>query len=80
MNLHAVSRRRFLHSALAGSAVLQGSLIAQEAAVARADQFAEPGRNLPLVNDADVIVCGAGPAGVTAAITAARAGGQGASV
>lgn len=29
---------------------------------------------LPLVDEADVIVCGAGPAGVTAAITAARAG------
>lgn len=29
---------------------------------------------LPLNADADVIVCGAGPAGVTAAITAARAG------
>jgi len=74
MNPHAVSRRRFLHTALAGSAVLQGSLIAQDAAVARAAQFAEPARNLPLVNDADVIVCGGGPAGVTAAITAARAG------
>jgi hypothetical protein len=29
---------------------------------------------LPLVEDADVIVCGAGPAGIAAAITAARAG------
>jgi hypothetical protein len=36
--------------------------------------FAEPARDLPLTQDADVIVCGAGPAGVTAAITAARAG------
>lgn len=72
---HAVSRRRFFHTALASSAVLQGSsLIAQDTAVAPADQFAEPGRNLPLVNDADVIVCGGGPAGVAAAITAARAG------
>ncbi|HEY1066648.1 MAG TPA: FAD-dependent oxidoreductase [Pirellulales bacterium] len=30
--------------------------------------------DLPLNTDADVVVCGAGPAGVTAAITAARAG------
>jgi hypothetical protein len=30
--------------------------------------------DVPLVEDADVIVCGAGPAGVTAAITAARSG------
>lgn len=36
--------------------------------------FTEPMRDLPLVNDADVIVCGAGPAGAAAAITAARAG------
>ena len=36
--------------------------------------FHEPAMTLPLVSDADVIVCGAGPAGVTAAITAARAG------
>lgn len=36
--------------------------------------FSEPSLTLPLVKDADVIVCGAGPAGVTAAIVAARAG------
>ena len=36
--------------------------------------FREPARDLPLVNDAEVIVCGAGPAGVAAAITAARTG------
>lgn len=39
-----------------------------------ADKFSEPARELALVDDVDVIVCGAGPAGVTAAITAARAG------
>ncbi|MBV6501266.1 MAG: putative thiazole biosynthetic enzyme [Prosthecobacter sp.] len=36
--------------------------------------FSEPSRDIPLTADADVIVCGAGPAGVTAAITATRAG------
>jgi len=36
--------------------------------------FAEPGRNLPLCDAADVIVCGGGPAGIAAALTAARAG------
>jgi hypothetical protein len=39
-----------------------------------AGQFHEPAKDLPLVEDADVIVCGAGPAGIAAAITAARAG------
>ena len=36
--------------------------------------YREPGRDLPAMAPADVIVCGAGPAGVAAAITAARAG------
>src|SRR6478735_1399026 len=43
-------------------------------ALAGAGAMAVPGRELPLGNDADVIVCGAGPAGVSAAITAARGG------
>jgi hypothetical protein len=39
-----------------------------------AGEFTEPARSIPVTADADVIVCGAGPAGVSAAITAARAG------
>lgn len=69
-----VSRRHFISAALAGGAASQASLIAADAPSAQAGQFAEPARDLPLADDADVIVCGAGPAGVTAAITAARAG------
>jgi len=41
---------------------------------ASSNLFHEVARDLPLNTNADVIVCGAGPAGVTAAITAARAG------
>ncbi len=37
-------------------------------------QFNEPARNLPVTDEVDVIVCGAGPAGVAAAISAARTG------
>jgi len=40
----------------------------------KSDTFAEPAKDIPLVNDADVIVCGGGPAGVAAAIAAARTG------
>lgn len=36
--------------------------------------FNEPGGTIPLHQTADVIVCGAGPAGIAAAIAAARAG------
>ncbi|WP_395743950.1 FAD-dependent oxidoreductase [Prosthecobacter sp.] len=69
-----VSRRHFLHAALAGGAVSQTPLIAADTPAAKDGLFNEPAHDIPLANDADVIVCGAGPAGVTAAITAARAG------
>lgn len=36
--------------------------------------YLEPARELPIADKCDVIVCGGGPAGVAAAITAARAG------
>lgn len=36
--------------------------------------FREPAREVRIVEQADVVVCGAGPAGVSAAIAAARAG------
>ncbi len=71
-----VGRRTFLRTALAGAALApqltRGAEVA--APIAAPGKFAEPGRELPLVSDADVIVCGAGPAGVAAAITAARGG------
>ncbi|CAN5759306.1 FAD-dependent oxidoreductase [soil metagenome] len=34
----------------------------------------EPSREIPLIRDADVIVCGGGPAGIGAALAAARSG------
>lgn len=78
-NPSGVSRRHFLHAALAGSALGQTPAVlgaAQEegAAAAAPGQFHDPARDIPLADDTDVIVCGAGPAGVAAAITAARAG------
>ncbi len=36
--------------------------------------YNEPGRAIPVVNQTDVLVCGGGPAGIGAAIGAARAG------
>ncbi|MBI5769344.1 MAG: FAD-dependent oxidoreductase [Verrucomicrobia bacterium] len=67
-----LSRRQFL----ATSAVVAGPMLARAASTPSADStaFAEPNLTPPLAADCDVIVCGAGPAGVTAAITAARAG------
>ena len=73
MSSISFSRRHFISAALAGGAASQTTAIAAEDSAPK-DQFNEPARNIPLADDADVIVCGAGPAGVTAAITAARAG------
>ena len=36
--------------------------------------YTEPARDIPIIEQADVVVCGAGPAGVAAAIAAARSG------
>ena len=66
------SRRRLLHAAVASAVGVPSLAAAKEGA--KEGVFTEPARDVPLINEADVIVCGAGPAGVTAAITAARAG------
>ena len=68
------SRRLFLGAAAAAPAAC--GLAADGVGNVSADgtTWEEPGRRLPLVRDADVVVCGAGPAGVSAAIAAARAG------
>jgi hypothetical protein len=67
------SRRHFLTSSLLGLGAL-GALNKVSAASSNPGVLTEPARDIPLTSDCDVIVCGAGPAGVTAAIAAARAG------
>jgi hypothetical protein len=69
-----VDRRSFLHTTLAGTAGVAALENTQSYAAADAACFDEPSRRLPLDNDADVIVCGAGPAGIAAALASARAG------
>lgn len=73
-----ISRRRLISAAFAGAVSAPSILSAADgekhSSAGREGFFPEPGRDLPLVSDADVIVCGAGPAGVSAAIAAARAG------
>ncbi|MFH1918961.1 MAG: FAD-dependent oxidoreductase, partial [Planctomycetota bacterium] len=69
-------RRVFLTSgAAAAGALVAGSLpleAAEEPAAVKS--YREPARDVPVVEHDDVIVCGAGPAGVSAAIAAARSG------
>lgn len=68
------TRRQFVTATAAGAAGLAARTPTANAAEAGPGTFTEAARDLPLNADADVIVCGAGPAGVTAAIAAARAG------
>ncbi|MBU6302684.1 MAG: FAD-dependent oxidoreductase [Verrucomicrobia bacterium] len=68
------NRRQFLTTLAASSGAVSPSALAAEPSQASSTLFHEAARDLTVNNDADVIVCGAGPAGVTAAITAARAG------
>jgi hypothetical protein len=69
----STTRRRFFSSiATVAGALSSGASGADSNSSGHG--FQEPGRRLPLNTDSDVIVCGAGPAGVSAAITAARAG------
>lgn len=65
-------RRTFFRATLVGAA----ATAAAEARPGGATPgtFREPARDLPLIEDADVIVCGGGPAGIAAALTAARSG------
>lgn len=70
-------RRHFIGGVITGAAALTAMRQDAGAAYARSaseDTFREEVREIPLASDADVIVCGAGPAGVSAAIAAARAG------
>jgi hypothetical protein len=61
MDSNASSRRRFLSSSLLGLGAL-GALTKLDAASTSAT-FTEPARELSVDDWADVIVCGAGPAG-----------------
>jgi len=59
-----------------GAAVLAPTLSAPAAEVpaAQAGTVREPARDIPVADDVDVAVCGGGPAGVAAALGAARRG------
>lgn len=63
-----MNRRAFL------GRVLTGVALGHVRVAATPNGFREPARDLPVRPGADVVVCGAGPAGVVAAISAARTG------
>lgn len=72
--MNTSNRRQFVAAISAAAISTAVRANADELVKPSESVFHEPAHSLTLVDDADVIVCGAGPAGVTAAITAARAG------
>ncbi len=73
---HRMGRRGFLRVGAAtatGLGLTAGSPSA-EPSPAAPGRVAEPARDVPVADSTDVVVCGAGPAGVAAAIAAARTG------
>ncbi len=84
LNRRTLLRNALPASTLSAAAVLAGTRFQANASESSKDvsspsspphgQFREPARDIPVCDDADVIVCGGGPAGVSAAVSAARAG------
>jgi hypothetical protein len=66
-----MNRRDFFKTGAAGIPL---SLAAGSSAAAASGNVLEPARETPVVEEVDVLVCGAGPAGMGAALSAARAG------
>ena len=69
-----MKRREFLSVGTIGATAALGSPWTAAIAQSQPGPVSEPARNLPLAGESQVIVCGAGPAGVAAAIAAGRAG------
>jgi hypothetical protein len=74
--LHSIGRRQFLSAGVLAAAGtgLPAASSAGEPAGPDKQTVHEPVREIPVVESSDVVVCGAGPAGIAAAIAAARAG------
>lgn len=72
---HKLNRRQlmYLGTALAGVSICKGGQSTKNGKNNR-QKYREAARDVPIVEQADVVVCGAGPAGVSAAIAAARSG------
>ncbi len=70
----SLSRRHFLKVAAAGAPLVAVAGSGLAAPAAATGKFREPARDLPVREDAEVIVCGGGPAGIATALAAARCG------
>ncbi len=69
-----LSRRRFIATATVAAGAFGSARLSGSEYAAGPDTILAPQREVPVVRRVDVLVCGGGPAGVGAALFAARAG------
>ena len=69
-----MKRRTFIKTGGLGSIAAFGGTLEIKADTTDGSSVTEPEREIPIKGEYDVVVCGAGPAGVTAAIEAGRSG------
>jgi len=69
-----MNRRSFMRTGIAGAGLLGTGPSAFGGDSMKGPGFLEPGRKIPVAEGCPVIVCGAGPAGIAAALAAARLG------
>ncbi|MEZ6092305.1 MAG: FAD-dependent oxidoreductase [Pirellulaceae bacterium] len=69
-----ISRRGILGSAVTVTALSAMAGARGASSQSAEDTLAEPARETPVADDVDVLICGGGPAGIAAAISAARSG------
>ncbi|TWT91561.1 FAD-dependent oxidoreductase [Stieleria varia] len=69
-----ITRRQLLTSSMAAPAAMAVACAGEAHDASRDDIVSEAAREVPVVDSVDVLVCGGGPAGISAAISAAKCG------
>ncbi len=69
-----MNRRDFIEKGAFGTVVTLGAFKSINEMKLSDPVITEPAREIPVIDEYDIIVCGGGPAGVSAAVSAGRSG------